>query len=196
MNLVLWVMQVLLAVAFFAHGWLFLTPPAALVEQTNALLPRGFQHFVGVAEVLAAVGLTLPGLTRILLWLFFVAGLMRSSEQAVRAGLRIFLVMGIAVLPVPGSGLMSATILANATWLDAHALSNHRLAGILTLAVLVGFWHAERHCVVHVSPKQAGDVDSGQERRLIPRRRGFRRDCVDRVPRRNLAAHRARKRPA
>jgi uncharacterized membrane protein len=69
---------------------------------------------------------------------FFVAGLMRSSEQALRAGLRIFLVMGIAVLPVAGSGLMSASILANATWLDVHALSNHRLGGILTLAVLVG----------------------------------------------------------
>ena len=69
MNLVLWVVQVLLAVAFFAHGWLFLTPPAALVEQMNASLPRGFQLFLGVAEVLAAVGLTLPGLTRILPWL-------------------------------------------------------------------------------------------------------------------------------
>ena len=69
MNLVLWVVQVLLAVAFFAHGWLFLTPPAALVEQMNASLPRWFQLFVGVAEVLAAVGLTLPGLTRILPWL-------------------------------------------------------------------------------------------------------------------------------
>jgi hypothetical protein len=33
---------------------------------------------------------------------------------------------------------MSATILANANWLDAHALSNHRLAGILMLVVLVG----------------------------------------------------------
>jgi uncharacterized membrane protein YphA (DoxX/SURF4 family) len=65
-NLVLWVLQVLLAVAFFAHGWLFVTPPAALVEQMNASLPRGFQLFIGVAEVLAAVGLTLPGLTRIL----------------------------------------------------------------------------------------------------------------------------------
>jgi hypothetical protein len=69
---------------------------------------------------------------------FFVAGLMRSSEQFLRAGLRIFLVMGIVVLPVVGSGLMSATILANATWLDTHALSNHRLAGILTFVVLVG----------------------------------------------------------
>ena len=27
MNLMLWVVLVLLAVAFFAHGWLFLTPP-------------------------------------------------------------------------------------------------------------------------------------------------------------------------
>ena len=46
---------------------------------------------------------------------FFVAGLLRSSEQFLRTGLRIFLVMGIVVLPVVGSGLMSATILANAT---------------------------------------------------------------------------------
>ena len=35
----------------------------------NASLPRWFQLFLGIAEVLAAVGLTLPGLTRILPWL-------------------------------------------------------------------------------------------------------------------------------
>lgn len=66
MNIVLWVLQVLLAVAFFAHGLLMLSPPADLVEQINASLPRWFQLFLGTAEVLAAVGLTLPGLTRIL----------------------------------------------------------------------------------------------------------------------------------
>ena len=69
MNIVLWVLQVLLAVAFFAHGWLFLTPPAAIAAQMNASMPRWFQLFLGVAEVLAAVGLTLPGLTRIMPWL-------------------------------------------------------------------------------------------------------------------------------
>lgn len=69
MNRLLWVLQVLLAVAFFAHGWLLLMPPASVVEQMNASLPRWFQLFLGVAEVLAAVGLTLPGLTRILPWL-------------------------------------------------------------------------------------------------------------------------------
>jgi hypothetical protein len=69
MNIVLWVLQGLLAAAFFAHGLLLLTPPAAIAEQMNASLPRWFQLFLGVAEVLAAVGLTLPGMTRILPWL-------------------------------------------------------------------------------------------------------------------------------
>ncbi len=69
MNIALWVLQVLLAAAFFAHGWLFLSPPPAVAEQMNATLPRWFQLFLGVAEVLAAVGLTLPGLTRIMPWL-------------------------------------------------------------------------------------------------------------------------------
>jgi len=65
----LWVLQVVLAVAFFAHGWLFLSPPPEIAAQMNASLPRWFQLFLGVAEVLAALGLILPGLTRILPWL-------------------------------------------------------------------------------------------------------------------------------
>ena len=69
MNIVLWILQVLLAAAFFAHGLLFLNPPAEFVAQMNASLPRWFQLFLGVAEILAAVGLTLPALTRILPWL-------------------------------------------------------------------------------------------------------------------------------
>jgi uncharacterized membrane protein YphA (DoxX/SURF4 family) len=66
MNILVWVLQTLLAIAFLAHGWLLLSPPAGIAEQMNASLPRWFQLFLGVAEVLAAVGLTLPALTRIL----------------------------------------------------------------------------------------------------------------------------------
>ena len=66
MNIALWVLQVLLAAAFLAHGLLFLVPPPEVAVQMNAFLPRWFQLFLGVAEVLAAVGLPLPGLTRIL----------------------------------------------------------------------------------------------------------------------------------
>lgn len=84
MNITLWVLQVLLAVAFLAHGWLFLTPPAAVVEQMNASLPRWFQVFLGIAEVLAAVGLILPGLTRVLPWLvtWAAAGIMIVTASA------------------------------------------------------------------------------------------------------------------
>ena len=69
MNILLWVLQVLLALAFFAHGWMFLYPPPEIAVLMNASLPRWFQLFLGIAEVLAAIGLTLPGLTRIKPWL-------------------------------------------------------------------------------------------------------------------------------
>lgn len=66
MNITLWVLQVLLAVAFLAHGGLFLFPPADMVDLMNSTIPPPFRIFLGVAEVLAAAGLTLPGITRIL----------------------------------------------------------------------------------------------------------------------------------
>ena len=65
MNALLWVLQALLAVAFFAHGVMFLFPPAEVAQQMAAVIPRWFQLFLGVAEVLAGIGLTVPGMTRI-----------------------------------------------------------------------------------------------------------------------------------
>ena len=75
MNIVLWVLQVLLALAFFAHGWMFLFPPEAIAAQMNASLPRWFTLFLGVAEIAAAIGLTLPGVTRVMPWLVPAAAL-------------------------------------------------------------------------------------------------------------------------
>jgi len=69
MNILLWVLQVLLAAAFFAHGWMLLAPSPEVAAQINASIPRWFQVFLGTAEIMAAVGITLPGLTRILPWL-------------------------------------------------------------------------------------------------------------------------------
>ena len=66
MNIVLWILQVLLALAFAAHGWMFLFPSPEIAALMNETLPRWFQLFLGVAEILAAIGLTLPGITRIL----------------------------------------------------------------------------------------------------------------------------------
>jgi hypothetical protein len=78
MNIVLWILQVLLAAAFFLHGLLVLNPPADIAQQMLAAFPRGFWLFLGVAEVLAAIGITVPGLTRIQPWLvtWAAAGIM------------------------------------------------------------------------------------------------------------------------
>jgi drug/metabolite transporter (DMT)-like permease len=65
MNIILWVLQVLLAAAFLAHGMFFLSPPVETVEFLYASTPPALRLFIGAAEVLAALGLTLPGLTRI-----------------------------------------------------------------------------------------------------------------------------------
>jgi uncharacterized membrane protein YphA (DoxX/SURF4 family) len=87
MNKLLWVLQVLLAVAFVAHGWLFLFPPAEMVPVMNAIIAPAFRRFIGVAEILAAIGLILPGLTRVAPWLVpsAAAGLMIVMIGAVIA---------------------------------------------------------------------------------------------------------------
>lgn len=98
MNILLWVLQVLLAVAFLAHGWMFLFPPADMVAIMNASIPPALRIFIGLAEVLAAIGLTLPGLTRILPWLV----------PSAAAGLMIVMI-GAVILHVL-RGEVSATI--------------------------------------------------------------------------------------
>ena len=84
MNIALWILQVLLAAYFLWHGWLFVAPPAEFVEMMNASIDPGFRIFVGVAELLAAAGLILPGVTRILPWLIplAAAGLMIVTVSA------------------------------------------------------------------------------------------------------------------
>jgi uncharacterized membrane protein YphA (DoxX/SURF4 family) len=64
MNVLLWILQILLAAVFLAHGLFFLAPPASMLELLKPI-PVAFRLFLGVAEVLAAVGLTVPGITRI-----------------------------------------------------------------------------------------------------------------------------------
>jgi len=77
MNIVFWVLQVLLAVAMFLHGYVYVVWPASLVEKVRQRRPDkarpelnpNFRRFIGLAECAAALGLILPGLTGILPWL-------------------------------------------------------------------------------------------------------------------------------
>ena len=120
MNIGLWVLQVVLAAAFFAHGWLLLSPPAAMVEQMNASLPRWFQVFLGVAEVLAAIGLTLPGVTRILPWLVSCAA----------AGIMIVMVSATILHVMRGEISSAATTLALLAMATVVAYMRWRVAPI------------------------------------------------------------------
>lgn len=108
MTMVLWGLQVLLAAAFVAHGWLLLAPPAAVVDQMNAALPRWFQLFLGVAEVAAAVGLTLPGFARVRPSLVPAAA---AGIMVVMVGATIFHLMRGEV----SSALVTLLLLAMAT---------------------------------------------------------------------------------
>src|SRR6267154_6581604 len=64
MNVVLWILQSLLAALFmFAGVMKFIMPIEEMTKQIA--LPGWFLHFIGVAEILGAIGLVLPGILRI-----------------------------------------------------------------------------------------------------------------------------------
>lgn len=66
MNVLLWIIQILLALLFLFSGVVKLvTPVAEMTKQMVVPLPGLFLQFIGVCEVLGAVGLVLPALLRI-----------------------------------------------------------------------------------------------------------------------------------
>jgi uncharacterized membrane protein YphA (DoxX/SURF4 family) len=65
LNVVLWILQCLLAALFIFAGTIKLIPPAAELQRLAPSLSVGFLRFIGVAEVTGAIGLILPGLLRI-----------------------------------------------------------------------------------------------------------------------------------
>lgn len=77
MNATLWIVQGLLAAAFLAAGLMKASRPIEVLSKQMSWVtsvPPGFVRFVGVAEVLGAIGLILPMVTNILPWLTVAAG--------------------------------------------------------------------------------------------------------------------------
>ena len=63
-NALLWTIQALLAALFlFAGGMKPVMPAVALAQQSH--LPAAFMKFIGACEVLGAIGIIVPGLTKI-----------------------------------------------------------------------------------------------------------------------------------
>jgi hypothetical protein len=98
MNYALWIVQGLLALLFlFAGGMKLVLPLEALAGQTP--LPGWFLRFIGVAEVLGALGLILPWLLRI-----------RPGLTPLAAAGLVIIMMGATVLTLAGGEVTSALI--------------------------------------------------------------------------------------
>jgi uncharacterized membrane protein YphA (DoxX/SURF4 family) len=94
MNIVLWVVQVLLASAFLAAGSIKVTQPIEKLKANMSWVTHttpGIVRLVGVLEVLGAIGLILPAATHILPWLTPVAaiGLVLTMTGAAIAHIRL-----------------------------------------------------------------------------------------------------------
>jgi DoxX-like family len=114
MNYALWIVQGLLALIFlFSGGMKLVLPLAALTGQMP--LPGLFVRFIGVAEVLGAIGLILPGLLRI------------------RPGLTPLAAAGLVII------MIGATVLTLASGEAAPALIP-LVVGLLSAFVAYGRW--------------------------------------------------------
>jgi uncharacterized membrane protein YphA (DoxX/SURF4 family) len=108
MNVLLWILQVLLAAVFAAHGWMLIAPPPELLPVINEELGVGFRIFLGTAEITGAIGLILPGMTRVLPWL-----------TPLSAGSLAFVVASATVLHVVRAEISAAATTAVLTLLAA-----------------------------------------------------------------------------
>jgi hypothetical protein len=101
MNIVLWILQILLALMFlFAGGtklYYSAEAMAAMGPPNQILLPGLFIKFIGVCEMLGALGLVLPGLLRI----------RRQLTPLAASGLLIIMI-GAVVVSILGPGVGSA----------------------------------------------------------------------------------------
>ena len=97
-NVLLWIVQGLLALIFlFAGGMKLVLPLEALAGPIP--LPGLFMRFPGVAEVLAAIGLILPGLLRI-----------RPGLTPLAAAGLVILMTGATVITVVGGDVGVALV--------------------------------------------------------------------------------------
>ena len=125
MTYVLWTVQVLLALVFvYAGGIKLVLPIEAMTEQMPASLPGWLLRFVGVAEVLGAIGLVLPGLLGIRPGLTPLAalGLVIIMIGATVLTLAGFVPGGVELALIPlAVGLLSAFV-AHGRWPRNEAL--------------------------------------------------------------------------
>jgi uncharacterized membrane protein YphA (DoxX/SURF4 family) len=119
MNILLWILQILLALMFlFAGGTKLVLPTEVLnsMAPPNAIhFPGWFLKFIGLCEVLGALGLILPGIFH------------RRQYLTIYAAIGLFIIMIGAVVTtlMSGGGMAAASPL---------------ITGLLCLFVAYGRW--------------------------------------------------------
>jgi uncharacterized membrane protein YphA (DoxX/SURF4 family) len=97
-NRALWILQVLLAALFlFAGVTKFSMSPEQMNEGSPVPLPGWFLRFIGVCEVLGAIGLVLPGALGI-----------RPGLTPLAAAALVILMVGAVVIPLVGGTFLPA----------------------------------------------------------------------------------------
>ena len=120
MTYALWIVQGLLALLFlWAGGFKLVLPLEKLTEQMP--LPGLFVRFIGVAEVLGAVGLILPGLLCI-----------RPGLTPLAAAGLVIIMIGATVFTLAGGDIVMALL--------------PLLVGLLAAFVAYGRWRLTPHC--------------------------------------------------
>ena len=101
MNILLWIVQILLALLFlFAGGTKLIIPYDKLMEMgspNQIVLPALFIKFIGLVELLGGLGLVLPGLLRI----------KKGLTPLAAIGLTIVMI-GAVIMTIAGDGIKLA----------------------------------------------------------------------------------------
>jgi uncharacterized membrane protein len=116
MNVALWMIQALLAAAYVMIGSIHVSRPLEELSKRMAwvsAVPAGFVRFIGVAEVVGAIGLIVPMVTNIAAWL----------TTAAAAGLVL---------------LQAFAIVFHLSRHEAHVVASNAVLLLLAAFVLVG----------------------------------------------------------
>jgi uncharacterized membrane protein YphA (DoxX/SURF4 family) len=121
MTYALWIVQGLLAVLFlFAGGVKLVLPIEEMTKQMPVPLPGLFLRFLGVVEVLGALGLILPGLLRV-----------RPGLTPLAAAGLVLIMIGATVITLVGGDVATALI--------------SLVVGVLATFVAYGRWRLAPH---------------------------------------------------
>jgi uncharacterized membrane protein YphA (DoxX/SURF4 family) len=109
-NRLLWTAQILTALLFLFAGSMKFIMPAEKMQEGPVVLPLAFLYFIGVCECLGALGLILPGLTRI----------RPSLTPLAAAGLTIIMIGATAVSIIgmgAAAGILPAVVGVVTAWI-------------------------------------------------------------------------------